>query len=172
MFFINIYNVYYPTRALKGHRWRSCAVQGFGTTVAPAQYLLQIIGGTPPSRSVTRWSGLGSFCLKPNGGTTAPFDRVAGRKCDVNALRAPQVATSTHFGHPSRSGNAMSTYIGHSGMRPQRISDTPAGLAERRIDAPGILRPSFGHFLINNSLRKEENWCSVRPGALIRSFPY
>ena len=40
-----------------------------------------------------------------------------------------------------------------------------------RIGALGALGPSFGHFLINELLRKEENWCSGRPGALIRSFP-
>ena len=40
----------------------------------------------------------------------------------------------------------------------------------RRIGALGVLGPSFGHFL-NGLSRKEENWCSGRPGALIWSLP-
>ena len=171
-------------------------MRAFSGTVAPAQYFRKVIGGTLPRHSVPRVVGDGLFSLNPSAGSTARFDRLAGRKCDVNAFRAPQVATSTHFGHPFRSENEMSTYIGHPGMRPQRISDTPAGLAERRIGALGALGRhlvisllifhegnrrigalgalglSIAHFLINNLVRKEENWCLGRPGALIWSFPH
>ena len=122
--------------------------------------------------AVTRSFPIAWFSAKPSGGTFTRAYRLAGRKCDVNVLRGPKIATSTYFAHPGLSENAMSTYSGHPGMRPQRISDTPAGLAERRIGALGGLGPSFGHFLMNSLVRKEENWCSGRPGALIWSFPY
>ena len=51
------------------------------------------------------------------------------------------------------------------------ISVLIAYKGRRRIGALGALGPSLGHFLLNGLSRKEENWCSGRPGALIGSSP-
>ena len=93
-----------------------------------------------------------SFALQPGEALHVLGENGAGKttllRCLMNELSAnngkiqwAENATSTHFGHPRLRRQSTLDIQVDPKMRPQRISDTPAGLAERRIGAVGALGP-------------------------------